>query len=818
MTVNVKINTRVNKNLIVISLISTLLIFWLSAIFWFEAYTQRSGAAQLQMSTQPEETLFKLAMTLGTERSLLHTILAEENPAPETLDSLYDVSLQSKGLMDSVVEEIRESRKSESAFIEHRYDEQAIEQLLADLNNSFESLSQNSSMVILQTAIHPADRDDVMRMKVFDAYGNLIQQVNNLRLRTHFLPQKNYQKVISAHSLKNAIWDLNESARQIGALLDGYLIKSRDGAFSSINRNGLLFRIYQQIQIADTALFEVGDFSQSAKVKTDLEKQLSAFINQFSNEYRATESRLVSDLTKGNYSEISLEDWRLVADSTRDSIQQLASDSVKRTLETAEAIEFKAIRTLALDTLLVLLCIGMAISSTGIAKKVQHQATHDDLTQLPNRRFFKQNILESIGKGVGKGSQSPLKLALLTIDLNRFKSINDTLGHAVGDTLLTMVAERLVSCTDDRMCVARMGGDEFAMLFAPEDDNEPVRLSEDIVREIERSFSVDEGIINIGTSIGISYYPEDADNAEDLQVTSDYAMFFAKRKGKEEGKSCIQLYNREMAEEFENRLRIERDLSAAVENNEFELYYQPQFNLDENRVDAVEALIRWNHPTRGHISPFDFISVAEDCGLMPAVGKWVLTEACRQAGVWRSTTDFELRVAINVSVQQIMQPGFVQDVLSALALNDLGPDAIEIELTESVFMADTDWVVKSLVQLRDAGIKIALDDFGTGYSSLSQLQDLPINTLKIDRSFISKLSNQPGISNSVTETIASIANVLGLETVAEGVESDEQLDQVADLGINVVQGFFYSKPIASADIPEAISSLNREHGEMKKAA
>ena len=808
-----KINTRVNKNLIAISLISTLLIFWLSAIFWLDAYTQRSGAAQLQLSTQPEDTLFTLAQTLGTERSLLHTILAERNPASETLDSLYEVSLQSKALVTSVVEEIRASRESESAFVTHQYDDQTIEQLLTNLTNSFEQLSQNSSLIVLQAAIAPSERDDAMRMQVFDAYGNLIQQVNNLRLRTHFLPQKNYQQVISSHSIKNAIWDLNESAMQIGALLDGYLIKSRDGLFSSINRDGILFRIYQQIQLADQALFEVASFSEGA-AKTDFDNKLSAFSKEFIDTYRIIETRLVKDLTKGNFSEISLNEWRLISDDTRQDIQQLASESVNRTLETARSIEHKAIRTLALDTLLVLLCIGMAISSTGIAKKVQYQATHDDLTQLPNRRFFKQNIQQSIGKS----GQSPNRLALLTIDLNRFKTINDTLGHAVGDSLLMQVAERLKACADNRMCVARMGGDEFAMLFAPEDESEPVRLSESIVKELERSFSIDGSVINIGTSIGISYYPQDATNAEDLQVSSDYAMFFAKREGKKERKSCVQLYNREMAEEFDNRVRIERDLATAIEEGQFELYYQPQFNLDVNCVDAVEALVRWNHPTRGLISPFEFISVAEDCGLMPSVGKWVLNEACRQAAHWQHNTDFVLRVAINVSVQQIMQPGFVDDVLLTLEKYNLSPDRIEIELTESVFMADTDWVVNSLLRLREAGLKIALDDFGTGYSSLSQLQDLPVHTLKIDRSFISKLSNAPGVSNSVTATIASIADVLGLETVAEGVESDEQLEQVADLGINVVQGFFYSKPVSSDDIPGAITKLNDDYGKDDKKA
>ena len=298
-------------------------------------------------------------------------------------------------------------------------------------------------------------------MQSFDAFGDLIKSVNILRLRTHFLPQKNYHKVISAHDLKNAMWDLNESVMQIGALLNGYLIKSKNGSLSNLNRDALLLRVYQQTQSADHAVYEVSEFSESVEVKGDLETQLLSFIEKFSGQYHSLKDRLVNDLTTGNHSDISPDEWILVADDVRQTIQKLSTESVNRTLDTAHAIENKAIMTLGLDTLLVLLCVGMAISSTGIARKVQYQATHDDLTQLPNRRFFIHNIQEQISKS----GQSRGKLALLTIDLNRFKSVNDSLGHAVGDNLLQQVASRLVACTDDRMCVARMGGDEFAMLF-----------------------------------------------------------------------------------------------------------------------------------------------------------------------------------------------------------------------------------------------------------------------------------------------------------------------------------------------------------------
>jgi len=433
---------------------------------------------------------------------------------------------------------------------------------------------------------------------------------------------------------------------------------------------------------------------------------------------------------------------------------------------------------------------------------------------LPNRRYFARKIQEYIGRA----SLHQEILALLTIDLNRFKVVNDTLGHAIGDSLLMQVTERIKSCTDERMFMARMGGDEFALLFAPNQDGEAISLAEDIVKKLEQTFTIEEGLINIGTSIGISYYPQDAVKAEDLLISSDYAMFFAKRDGKKEGVSTIQSYNREMAEEFANRLTIERDLAIAIEENQLELHYQPQFNLEINQVDAVEALVRWNHPVRGNVPPDSFICVAEECGLMPAVGKWVFEEACKQSAIWQQETDFNLRIAINVSIHQIMQPTFVHDVLSAIESNGIGTDSIEIELTESVFMGDSDWVISSLSQLRDAGIKIALDDFGTGYSSLSQLQDLPINTLKIDRSFISNLSSEKRVAHSVTATIATIAGHMGLETVAEGVEYDFQLQQVASLGINVVQGFFYSKPVTGAEVITAITALNNDSQNMQNAA
>ncbi len=809
-----RIHTGVHKNLIAISVISTLLIFWLGTVFWLEAFHQRSGAAQLRMSTKPESALFALANSLGQERAYLHTMLAIESSDPQVVDSYEQLKNQSDQLFDKAIDQIRASRNTPFRFVEHRYTEESVEQLIFELLDGMRKISQSSSSIFLQKLIPLSQRDNDMRMQLFDAYGTLIQQVNSLRLRTHFLPEKNYQEVLASHSLKNSIWNLSESTSQISALLESYLIKRQNGSLEQVRADGLLFRVFQQARYADQAIFAIEEFAESTNDASILDADLHAVISQYKSQYVIVKQRLTQAIPVADNDSISLAEWQRLSLQVSNQVERLTNDTIDRTIDNARKVEAAALKSLAIDSMLVLVCLAMAVSSTTLARRVQYQATHDELTGLPNRRYFGQQL----GQSIEKANLSSASVALLTIDLNRFKSINDSMGHAIGDALLKMVSARLHECTDERMCIARLGGDEFSLFFIPHSPAEVQRLAGNILETLENPFTIEQGVLKIGASIGISLYPQDADSAGELQVTSDYAMFFAKRQGKLEGKSIVQAYNREMAEEFENRLRTEHDLALAIETDQLELYYQPQYNLAQNRVDAVEALLRWNHPQRGMVSPVEFISVAEECGLMPALGSWVLNEACRQAAQWKTQTNLGLRVAINVSVHQIMQPAFVQDVLLTLERHHLSADAIEIELTESVFVSDSEWVSKSLQQLSEAGIKIALDDFGTGYSSLSRLQDLPINTLKIDRSFIAKLDGPSDISQSVTASIASIAGVLGLETVAEGVESDWQLDQISGLGINMVQGFLYSRPVSSDQVPGAIDNLNSDPNGFNKAA
>jgi len=787
--------SKVSKNLIAVSAISSLLVIWLGSRFLSDAYIQYSGAAQLQRSVLPEQTLFNLARSIDRERSSIQKLIVSTSLSGDEFENLDEITENSNALLDEAVEQVNSSKLTQSSKTDHLYSDTSIHNSITDLQDKFERISHSSSIIYVQSSLPPASRDEGMRMQLFDAYTNLAQDTNNLRTRIQYLPVNNFQGVVSAHSLKNAIWEFNEAINQTSILLESYLIKAESKAVSNINLENLSLRLLQQHERAEQSLSELTEILISNDANGigigKLDKVKSLYNGDFRNHVKA----LLSSFYSIADPDISSSQWRDISAELKAQVNLLSGAAISNTL----------------DALLVLLCIGMAIAAFSVAKKVQHQADHDELTNIPNRRRF----LGAVQSGFRKADlTADEKLILVTMDLNRFKIVNDTMGHAIGDKLLVAVANRLNSIVDHRMFLARMGGDEFAIFYSTNDPSEPYSFAKKINSLFVEPFSVDDALINMEASIGYSCYPDDASTPEELQTTSDFAMFNAKQNRS----SNIQPYDRELASQFENRIVIENDLVTAIENDQLELYYQPQFNISKNIVDGVEALIRWNHPLRGMVSPVEFVEIAEDSGLMPAMGNWVLNEACRQAASWQEETELKVRVAVNVSVHQVMQSNFVQNVLDTLEHHNLSAHCIELEVTESVVVADVNWVVKCLTELKENGIKIALDDFGTGYSSLSQLQLLPLHTLKIDRSFISKLDDNKDSTRSVTSTITSIADIYGLETVAEGVETESQLREISRLGINIAQGYFYSKPMNSIDVVDQIFSINSQASELRKSA
>ena len=441
--------------------------------------------------------------------------------------------------------------------------------------------------------------------------------------------------------------------------------------------------------------------------------------------------------------------------------------------------------------------LSTAMQRNSLLTKVQHQAYHDSLTQLPNRRSFEKHFANNIA------SDKTNEYAILFCDLDGFKNINDSHGHDVGDAVLTICAERMVSCIDDKNYLARMGGDEFAVLIKLNDSDQHIDLvAKQLVELLSQSIHANDLRLQVGVSIGVSFYPKDGNKFSELLNHADVAMYQAKLGGK--GK--IQYFNSKDADEIRHKNEMRAELPVALAENQFELWYQPQTCSDSLIVTGVEALIRWNHPTKGMISPFKFIPVAEESGFIDALGMWIMEEAIAMLGSGNLSGNSELHMGVNIAPPQFLDPEFSSKILSLLDKYDVEPDQLKVEITESFIMNDRDTVVMHLKNLRDKGVLVAIDDFGTGYSSLSYLQDLPVDILKIDRSFVNKL-NETNYDKSIAASIIALANSLGLATIAEGIETEEQLDYINKLGCTLIQGYYYSKPVPADELPAVIARI-----------
>jgi diguanylate cyclase (GGDEF)-like protein len=423
--------------------------------------------------------------------------------------------------------------------------------------------------------------------------------------------------------------------------------------------------------------------------------------------------------------------------------------------------------------------------------ELQHQATHDALTGLANRVLFATRLEETLA------GQHPF--AVCVLDLDRFKVINDSLGHGAGDALLKLVGRRLLSTTRTDDIVARAGGDEFLLLLRDVETRADIeRLAARWMEALAAPYRIQSTELHVSPSIGIACYPSDATDAEDLLAHADEAMYHAKQSGR----NMYRFYDSEVMGFSRERLAIEWELRQALANKELKLFYQPKVDVSTGQLRSLEALIRWRHPTRGLIMPAEFIPIAEDTGLILPVGTWVIREACRQARAWQQQGLPYLRIAVNVSPTQFRQGDFATIVRQALADNSLDPSYLEIELTEATLMHNAEKASAMLDQLSRLGVVVAIDDFGTGYSSMSYLQRFPIDKLKIDLSFIRHLeTNQDDAS--IVRAIISLAHGLRLKVVAEGVESSGQLDILRALGCDQFQGFLRSAAVP----PEEIETL-----------
>ena len=432
-------------------------------------------------------------------------------------------------------------------------------------------------------------------------------------------------------------------------------------------------------------------------------------------------------------------------------------------------------------------------------ERIQYLATHDSLTELPNRVMFSQVL----NLAINSARRYDRQFAVLFIDLDRFKIINDTLGHEAGDVLLQEMSRRVKDNLRSSDMVARLGGDEFVVLVQEVAEPEQIAI---IVRKllsaIIKPVVILEQECRVTASIGISLYPTDAQDEQSLMKNADLAMYLAK----EEGKNNFQFYSKKIKTQSLERLTLETSLRRAIEREEFFLHYQAKLDLRTGAITGVETLVRWQHPDLGVVSPLQFIPLAEETGLIVPIGKWVLKTACAQNVAWQRAGLSPVCMAVNLSPRQFSDENLLSDIASVLRETGMAPELLELEITESMVMGNIERAAKQLTAIKQMDVRLAIDDFGTGYSSLAQIKRFPIDTIKVDRSFIRDIQQNPE-DRAITQAIIAMGKSLSLTIVAEGVETQEQQTFLRDHACDEMQGFYFSKPVA----PDQFAELLRKH-------
>jgi len=439
------------------------------------------------------------------------------------------------------------------------------------------------------------------------------------------------------------------------------------------------------------------------------------------------------------------------------------------------------------------------------AEKYEQLAFYDQLTGLPNRSLLRDRLEQYLAEA----KRFKHLMGVIFLDLDHFKYINDSLGHAAGDALLQMAAQRMQHCMRNNDTVARFAGDEFVIILSGFRDLQNLpHIAQKLLQTLAEPYQLEDREVLSSASLGIAIYPQDGTNAEQLMRCADTAMYAAK----EANGNTYRLFSREMERKLTLRLEMETSLRKALHQEEFFLLYQPQFDMRSRRLVGIEALVRWNHPEQGLLTPDRFIDLAEETGLITPLGNWILNEACRHWQHWQQACDRPLRLAVNLTSRQFKSDSLVADIRNVLARTGLAPQFLELEITEGILMQNAATAKKVLRQLKDLGVQLSIDDFGTGYFSLSYLQDLPIDRLKIDPSFV---QGGPGDNNhaSIVTTIIDLARNMDLQLIAEGVESADQIDFLLHKGCHIGQGYYFSEPLTPTGIDSLIARLSTQSNE-----
>lgn len=599
-----------------------------------------------------------------------------------------------------------------------------------------------------------------------------------------------------------AIEDLNRNLERLVALRTEELTATNNKLLEEIERRKQTEEeLFSQKQLAIVTLESIGD----AVITTNMQSEV-AYLNPVAE-------RMTGWNKQDAFGKPILEVFRILNESTR----KLAPNPVDVVLthgevcglanhtllvsKTGKEFDIEDSAAPIRDQNGIMYGVVLVFHDVSETKKMAHKMTylaeHDFLTDLPNRLLLTDRITQALNSA----QRRHVKAALMFLDIDHFKKINDTLGHEIGDILLKQLSRRLQGCLRTSDTISRQGGDEFIILL-PEiaDDYAPAEIAEKLLAATLKTFAIDSHELNISLSIGIAIYPDDGSSAEMLTKNADTAMYHAKGAGR----NNYQFFANEMTQRVAEQLSLENSLQKAISNQEFKLVYQPKVCLSTGKIIGVEALLRWQHPEWGLIAPDRFIPVAEDSGLIKRIGNWVLHEACTQNVAWQKMGLPPLPIAVNLSVVELRQPSFLQQVTRTLLQTGMEPHLLELEVTESIAIQGMAEAIEWLNKLKNMGVKLSIDDFGTGYSSLSYLKRLPVDTIKIDKSFVRDITTDP-YDAAIIKAIISMSHSLKLNVIAEGVETTEQLAFLQQNECDQMQGYLFSRPVAAAEIVDLLS-------------
>lgn len=799
-----------DSGLAIVGAVSTLVILWLSASFWYEAYQLRKDSVRFTQGITLENTLSELSEALGHERATL--LLDKPQPASTALGNQSGTPLTPA---DELTQQLNNTLQSFQ--LTHTTATVMLNQQIQRFEEYYQSVqhynqeSQPTNARVQGLASTDSNPNDAyaQRLAQYQLYSNLNEHLTAMvrSVDAAFFTNRNNEKVASVRDLRRSFWTLSTASTELEIQIDREMeallraTASTSQAEQEVDAQAIFIKLAYHYHQIDADIEGLSKAVQAYHSEHPIRVKFDALSEWHNRYYKTTIERIISPSIKPRNNQALFTEWVNLRHARVAKHQDLWIDSSKLIQADAESLMSQATRNLTIDTALLLLCVLMG-SYIGITvKQIKYRAEYDELTHLLNRPRFSYLLSSEIDR-LGS-DRSPL--ALVVINLPKYDEINETLGREHGDTLLKETASRLRGLAGNDLFVARYGEAQFTVLLSCKDQNDALVLGQDIHGQIGHPITVKERLFDMDMKVGIAMYPSHASDANELKNAADFALL----QTKVDNQTSVELYDLAMAEKLRYRLEVESELLNAIEQDQLELHYQPQISTVENHSNRLEALIRWQHPERGFMSPIEFLSIAEQGGYMPLLGDWVMREAIRQCADWNGAKNSDpITVAVNVAADQFIQKNFVQTTLQYLEDYQLDSKYLEVEITESLLIQDIDQVTQALNELRMHGINIALDDFGTGYSSLSQLHTLPIDILKIDRAFVSRLDCPFKPSTTVTSTIIRMAKDYGLEIVAEGAETEAQVLTLNRMGADLIQGFFYSKPVPANDVISVLGSLN----------